>query len=257
MKNRLKELLDAGEVVLGAQLRFGSPAIAEMFGLAGFDYLVLDGEHAPQTPVGIQSQLQGIGCTDATPIVRLYKNDPDLIRLYLDMGAMGIIVPLISTAAEANMGAQACRYPPKGTRGCGPARADAYGFDSNYIAEANDHVLFLPLIETAEAIDNINEILAVEGVDSFIVGPVDLSISLGIPFDFEHPRFLDAVKKVADAAHRAGKPAGMGLYLDVLDPATYRQFVDQGFRLLVIGGDEWMLKRMCGMVVQSYTEARS
>ena len=257
MKNRLKESLDAGKVVLGAQLRFGSSAIAEMFGLAGFDYLVLDGEHAPQTPVGIQSQLQGIGCTDATPIVRLYKNDPDLIRLYLDMGAMGIIVPLISMAEEARSGAQACRYPPTGTRGCGPARAAAYGFDPNYIGEANDQVLFLPLIETAEAIDNIKEILAVDGVDSFIVGPVDLALSLGIPFDFEHPMFRDAIKKVADAAHQAGKPAGMGLYLDVLDPATYRQFVDQGFRLLVIGGDEWMLKRMCGMVVQSYTEARS
>jgi 2-dehydro-3-deoxyglucarate aldolase/4-hydroxy-2-oxoheptanedioate aldolase len=117
--------------------------------------------------------------------------------------------------------------------------------------------LFLPLIETAEAIDNIKEILAVDGVDSFIVGPVDLSLSLGIPFNFEHPTFLDAIKRVADAAHQAGKPAGMGVYHDVLNPATYGQFVDQGFRLLVIGGDEWMLHRMCGMVMKSYSEGRS
>jgi 4-hydroxy-2-oxoheptanedioate aldolase len=257
VKNRLKELLDAGEVVFGAQLRFGSPAVAELFGLAGFDYLVVDGEHAPQTPTGIQSQLQGIGCTDATPIVRLYKNDPDLIRLYLDMGAMGIIVPLICTAAEARLGAEACRYPPQGTRGCGPARAAAYGFDPDYLAEANDRVLFLPLIETAGAIENIEEILAVDGVDSFIVGPVDLAISLGIPSDFEHPIFLDAINKVTNAARDAGKPAGMGVYRDVLNPATYRDLIDQGFRLLVIGGDEWMLKRMCGMVLKSYSEGRS
>ena len=147
MKKTMKERLLAGELLLGGQLRFGTPAIAELFGHAGFDYLVIDGEHAPQTPVGVQAQLQAIGCTAATPIVRLGRTDPDEIRLYLDMGATGIVVPLIRTAEQAKVGADACRYPPKGTRSFGPARAAAYGSDTTYFPEFNDEVLFLPIIE--------------------------------------------------------------------------------------------------------------
>ncbi len=94
MANRIKEKLTSGEVVFGAQLRFGSPAIAELFGHAGFDYVVFDTEHAPQTPMGVQQQIQALGATPATPIVRMLKNDPDLMRPYLDMGAVGEPVPL-------------------------------------------------------------------------------------------------------------------------------------------------------------------
>src|SRR3990172_3212077 len=129
MKNRLRELLNAEKVAIGAQLRFGSPAIAELFGLAGFDWLSIDTEHAPQTPLTVQTQLQAVGCTNATPIVRVAKNDPDLIKLYLDMGAMGIVAPFVNTVEEAELGARACRYPPTGTRGWGPARAAGYGLN--------------------------------------------------------------------------------------------------------------------------------
>jgi hypothetical protein len=117
--SHLKGLLDAGSLAVGIQLRFGSPGIAEMAGLAGFDWLLLDTEHAPQSPAGVQAQLQAIGCTKATPIVRLGHNDPAQIRLYLDMGAAGIVVAFIETAVDAKMGADACRYPPRGTRGWG------------------------------------------------------------------------------------------------------------------------------------------
>ncbi len=120
MKNLMKEKLVTGKVVVGAQLRFGSPAIAELFGHAGFDYIVFDSEHAPQTPVGIQQQMQALAATPATPIVRMPKNDPDLMRPYLDMGAGGVLVPFINTAEEARLGARALRYPPVGTRGYGP-----------------------------------------------------------------------------------------------------------------------------------------
>ena len=257
MRNRLKERLSAGKVVLGAQMRFGSPAIAELFGRAGFDYVVIDGEHAPQNPVSVQAQLQAIGCTEATPIVRLGMNDPDLIRLYLDMGAMGIVVPFISTAQQARTGARACRYPPKGTRGFGPARAADYGLNTNYFREADDHVLYLPIIETAEAVAKIDDILAVEGVDSFTVGPVDLCISLGIPFELEHPRLMEALKKVATAAHRAGKPAGMGTYGDLTDPNTFKRFIDMGFTLLLGGGDEWLLSAACRNVMSTFAKVRN
>ena len=182
MRNHLKDVLAAGKVAIGAQMRFGAAVIAEMFGHAGFDFVVIDGEHGAQTPVSMQGQFQGIGCTGATPIARLVKNDPDQIRLHLDLGAQGIVVPFVNTAELATIGARACRYPPAGVRGVGASRAARFGFEPDYFNQSNDNVLYLPIIESAEAVANIDEIVAVEGVDSFLVGPADLSVSLGIPF---------------------------------------------------------------------------
>ncbi|MBI2503717.1 MAG: hypothetical protein HYW07_10865, partial [Candidatus Latescibacteria bacterium] len=209
MRNQLKALLTEGKVALGAQLRFGSPAIAELFGLAGYDWLLIDTEHAPQTPPGVMAQLQGAGCTPATVLVRVARNDPDLIKLYLDMGAAGIVAPFVNTSAEAQAGALACRYPPLGTRGWGPDRAAGYGLRSQeYTAASDREVIFVPIIESAQAIENIEGILGVEGVDSCIVGPVDLSISIGTPFDYQSQPFQQALDAVLVAARRTGKPAG-------------------------------------------------
>ncbi|MDP7362667.1 MAG: aldolase/citrate lyase family protein [Candidatus Latescibacteria bacterium] len=239
MTNRLKQRLDEGSAAIGIQLRFGSPAIAEMAGLAGFDWLLLDAEHSPQTAPGIQTQLQAIGCTDSTAIVRLGRGDPDQIRLYLDMGAMGIAVPFISTAEEARACADACRYPPRGTRGWGPHRAGGYGLHAErYTARIDDEVLFFPIIETATAIENIDAIMAVDGVDSCIVGPVDLCYSLGIPFQFDHPDFLSALDRVRDASNKAGKPSGLPLLGSVEDRANVDRQVVAGARLLLVGCDE-------------------
>ncbi len=254
MKNLMKEKLVAGKVVLGAQLRFGSPAIAELFGHAGFDYVVFDSEHAPQTPVGIQQQIQALAVTPATPIVRMLKNDPDLMRPYLDMGAGGVLVPFVNTAGQARLGAQALRYPPLGTRGYGPARASRFGFDPGYFETANANMVYLPIIEHEEAVRNCEALLAVEGVDSFIIGPVDLSISLGVPMQFDHPKFKTAVQEIVRAAHAARKPLGTSIYGgDMYNPDTYRRFLDQGFTLLLVGGDEWMLHDSCRRLVDCVT----
>lgn len=242
MKNLVREKMRAGKVVIGAQLRFGSPAIAEMFGYAGFDFLVVDSEHAPQTPVGIQQQIQAAAGTPATPIVRVPKNDPDLMRPYLDMGAGGILAPFIMGREDASLGARALRYPPVGTRGFGPARAWRYGLDPEYYKRADDEMLFIPIIEDAAAVRNIDEILAVEGVDTFIIGPADLSFSLGVPMQFEHPRFLDAIRTITAAGLSSGKPLGTAVYgCDMYDAQSYQRFIDQGYTVLLIGGDEWML----------------
>ncbi|MCX6018405.1 MAG: aldolase/citrate lyase family protein [Chloroflexi bacterium] len=242
MKNLVKEKIRSGSVVVGAQLRFGSPAIAEMFGHAGFDFLVVDSEHAPQTAVGIQHQLQAISCTPATPIVRVTKNDPDMMRPFLDMGAGGILAPFIRGRDDASLGARALRYPPVGTRGFGPSRAWRYGFDPDYYRRADDDMLFIPIIEDVEAVRNIDEILSTDGVDTFVIGPADLSFSLGIPMQFEHPKFLDAIGVITRAGLHAGKPMGTSVYGgNIFDVQTYRRFVDQGYTVLLIGGDEWML----------------
>lgn len=256
MKNHLKSLLAAGDVAIGAQLRFGSPAIAELFGCAGFDCIVFDAEHAPQTQTGILSQIQGLASTRATPIIRVPKNDPELFRVYLDMGAGGILAPFVKTPEEVEAGAKACRYPPRGTRGFGPDRAWRYGFDDQYFDEADDQVLYMVLIETVEAVDAIDEILSVDGVDSYLVGPFDLSISLGVPRQFDHPRFITAVNKVFQAARKAGKPAGMDVDATGCTRDTFQTPIEEGYRLLLVDGDEWMLQAASQNVMNSFSQAK-
>ena len=243
MNSRIRNLLEADKPAFGIQLRFGSPAIAELAGLAGFDWLLIDTEHAPQTPVTVQAQIQAAGCTPATPIVRITRTDPDLIKLYLDMGAMGIVVPFVNTPEEAKLGADACRYPPHGTRGWGPHRAAGYGlFEEDYTARIDDVVVYLPIIESAEAVDRIDDIMDVEGVDGCIVGPVDLCISLGVPFQFDHPKYLEALRRVRVAGQRTGKPVGHPLLGSMDDKENVRRQVEEGVRLLLVGGDEPVLK---------------
>jgi len=248
MNNHLKNLLTAGKVALGAQLRLGVPSIAELFAAAGFDYLILDGEHAPQTPVGIQAQLQAVNSYACTPIVRLGRNDPDEVRLYLDMGAGGVLIPLIRTAADAEKTVSACYYPPKGTRGYGPSRAHQWGFDKDYYTRG-PNVVVLFVLETAEAVKNIDSILAVEGVDGVIMGPADLSIELGVPLEMGHPKVMAATETVIGAAKWAGKAAG--IIYDANNLPRMRHRIEQGARILLAAGDEWMLQAAAQAVLTS------
>ena len=249
MNSRLKERLDAGQAAVGAQLRFGSPAIAEMFGHAGFDWLVIDSEHAPQTPEGIQAQLQAIGNTPATPVVRLPRVDEEQIRLYLDMGALGIMAAFVETPQDAEFGALACRYPPRGIRSFGPHRAGGFGrWTAEYLEEIDDLVSFIPIIESAPAVDEIESILAVDGVDFPVIGPVDLSFGLDTPFEFESEVFQEAQAKVAAAAAAAGKPAGLGIYRPAFEPASLEKAMEDGFQALLVGGDEPFLATACEMM---------
>ncbi len=249
MNCRLKERLAEGRTAVGAQLRFGSPAIAEMFGHAGFDWIVIDSEHAPQTPDGIQAQLQAIGNTPATPVVRLPRVDEEQIRLYLDMGALGIMAAFVETPQDAEFGALACRYPPRGIRSFGPHRAGGYGLRTGeYLEKVDDLVSFIPIIESAPAVDNIESILAVDGVDFPVIGPVDLSYSLEAPFEFESEAFQAAQAKVAAAAAAAGKPAGLGVYRPAFEPASLQRAVEEGFQALLVGGDEPFLAAACELM---------
>ena len=253
MKNHLHELLEGGGLALGAQLRFGSAPIAELFAAAGYDFIVIDGEHAPQTPVGILSQLQAVNGYDCTPIVRFGRNDPDEIRLALDMGAGGVLIPLLKTAADVEALVRACRYPPEGTRSYGPSRGYRYGFDTDYFPRSTPKLVTMIIIETAEAVDNIDEILAVDGLDTFVMGPADLSIALGVPMQMQHARVEAATEKVVQAARRAGKPAGVSLYAGA--PAMDR-LVEQGARVFLGGGDEWMLHASCAAMVEAAHQLR-
>ncbi len=254
----LKQAISSGQVVVGTQLRLASPAAAELFSRAGFDFLIIDCEHSAQNPVGVHAQLQGIGCGSATPIVRLPNNDLDLIKLYLDMGAMGVVIPNLETAEDAQRGSSVLKYPPRGTRGYGPSRAAHYGLMPNYLASQTvDSLVYMPIIESERAVKNIGEILAVDGVTTFAMGPVDLSFSLGVPMQFDHPRMQDAFRECLSAARRIGKPAGTAVYGDAANPASFQRRIEDGFTVLLAGVDEAMLADGAKRVLAACQKARS
>ena len=134
--------------------------------------------------------------------------------------------------------------------------ASGFGFDTDYFDEANDNVVCLVIIETAEAVANIDEIFAVEGVDSYIVGPFDLSISLGIPREFEHPRFKEAVETVLAAAHNAGKPPGTDVDAIPCTAETFDAPIRDGYKMLLVDGDEWMLHAACKNVIECCEQSK-
>ena len=252
IQSHLRDLLDTGKTALGAQLRFGTPAIAELYGHAGFDWLLIDGEHGPQSPTGIQAQLQAAASTPITPIVRPLRNESDLIGHYLDMGAMGVFVKDVRTPEQAQRAARACRYPPFGVRSFGPHRAAAYGFDAEYFNRSNDQVICMANIESEEAVNDIDRIVAVEGVDVVWVGPADLSISLGVPLQVTHPRVEDAFKVVVDAAKKAGRFVGGGVQGDLFAAQPIADLVSLGAQLIMVGGDEWMLCAAARTAVENF-----
>ena len=235
----MKTRLSTGNLVLAAQIGLTDPAVVEIVGDTGFDVLVIDAEHGPHSPESVQAMLQAGLAGDAVVLARPLRLDPELIRLYLDLGSPGVLCPFIETGEQAVLLVSACRYPPAGTRGYGPRRAGRFGAAAaEYFESANGCVLCIPIVESAAAIENIDEIVSVDGIDTVCIGPVDLSISLGVPMDYESAAYLEAFAAVKEACGRHGKPMGTGAYS--LDHAqTCRE---QGVGFLLTFGDEQALR---------------
>jgi 4-hydroxy-2-oxoheptanedioate aldolase len=225
----------AGEFLAGTWLNLGSPLTAEMAGLAGFDWVMLDHEHGPGSDVTIVSQLQAVAATPAVCFVRIAANDPPRFKRALDLGAMGIMVPYVSTPAEASTAVAAMRYPPRGIRGVAKlTRATTFGagFDE-YFAHAHEWLVTMTQIETAEAVGNAAPIAAIDGVDVLFIGPMDLTTSFGIPGEYEHPKTIEALKHVAGCARAAGKAAGILLQ----NPAHVPMCREMGYTFIALGSD--------------------
>jgi 4-hydroxy-2-oxoheptanedioate aldolase len=225
----------AREWLAGTWLNLGSPITAEMAGLIGFDWVLLDHEHGPGSDSTILAQLQAVAATPAAGLVRIAANDPARFKRVLDAGAHGVMVPYVGTAAEAQAGVTAMRFPPRGVRGVAKlTRATAFGAEfDDYFAHAHERLVMLPQIETAEAVNNIADIAAIDGVDVLFVGPMDLSTNLGFPGNYEHPLCVDAFKRVSAAARNAGKAAGILL----LNPAHLPMCRDLGYTFVALGSD--------------------
>lgn len=231
----LRQRLDSAGSILGTQAALTDPAVMEIFGAAGFDYVAVDTEHASHSPVSVRAMLQAAAGTATVAVVRLLRLNAAEIGRYLDLGAGGVLCPFVNTAAEASELVAACRYPPVGTRSWGPRRAAGYGLENgDYGRLAAEAIICLAMIETAEAVENIEEIAAVDGLTGVMVGPIDLSISLGVPQDYQSERYVDAIARVRDVCHAASLPMGVGTAS--LEQAE--QFVDPQDQLLLVGGDD-------------------
>ena len=237
MKNVLKEKLKAGQVATGTFVGLGHPDVTEVLSGLGYDWLVIDGEHAPTGLETMQRMMQSMDSSKCTPIVRPQWNDMVIIKRVLDIGAHGVLVPWVNNREQAEYAVQACKYPPQGLRGFGPRRASL--FDREYAKTANDEVMVVVQIETKEAVDNVDDILSVAGVDGCYIGPMDLAYSLGFTApEWDNPRYAEAFDKVLAAASKRGKPAGLYATQGNIEWA-----VEKGFRLNTVDSDDTFLFR--------------
>ncbi len=225
----------AREWLCGTFLNLGSPISVEIAGLAGFDWLLIDHEHGPGGEDTMLHQLHAASSTPAFPIVRIAYNEVPRFKRALDMGALGVMVPYVSTAAETRAAVNAMRYPPHGVRGVAKFnRGAGFGGDfEEYYLHAHERLLTVIQIETPEAVANIDEIAAVDGADVLFVGPTDLSYNMGIRDQLESPRFIETLQKVSDAAKKHGKAAGILVHANHL-VAKCR---DLGYTFVALGSD--------------------
>jgi 2-keto-3-deoxy-L-rhamnonate aldolase RhmA len=241
--NLVKQKLAAGGIAMGTMmLEFATSGIGRIAASAGAEFAVFDMEHTGWSMETIRMLMATSRAANLVPIVRTPALRYDLFSRALDVGAMGFAVPLIQTAEECRQIVDWIRYPPEGHRGCAFALAhdDFAGGDmSEKMTHANDNVLFIAQIETVQSLNEVDEIAAVDGVDALWIGQVDLSALLGIPGQFDHPKFQAATQKVLDACAKHGKAAGLGM----LNPQSLCEGIDQGFRFLVQVGDLWIYQQ--------------
>ncbi len=209
-KNVTKEKLQKGEVVIGTFVTFPSATTVEICGLAGFDFVLLDAEHGPLNPGNCEDLVRAADVTGMTPIVRV----PNLhdIPHYLDIGALGVQIPMVRTAEDVHHVMDAVKYPPLGRRGLGGARASAWGMKGGYgqyVPDSNQETLVIIQIETQEAVENISDIVAVPGVDAVLIGRLDLSQALGMLGKSDDPVITAIVERVIAAAHGTGVAVGL------------------------------------------------
>ena len=229
MRNELKRRLQEGDQVVGTWITVESPMATEMLSTLGFDYFVFDTEHSPLEMYQVQTLMQAMrGDTKTTPIVRVNWNDLVQIKRALDIGAYGILVPWVNNKEQAEAAVKATRYAPRGLRGCGPRRAAM--FDPNYYDTIDDEILVICQIETKEAVENIEDIVSVEGMDVSYIGPADLSASYGHLGNQSHPDVQKAIDRVYDATRAAGKATGV----HEASGKTIKERIEKGYNFITI-----------------------
>ncbi|RLF99366.1 MAG: hypothetical protein DRN47_03715 [Candidatus Wolframiiraptor sp.] len=252
MKNYVKEKISRGEPSFGAWITIGHPDIAEIMGLMGFDFLLIDMEHSPIDYWMLQHIVQAISSasTSCIPMVRVPGTDYIAIKRALDVGIYGLVVPHVDTKRDAITVVNAAKYPPKGMRGFGPRRACKYGLEIlEYTRRANDEIMVVVQIETREAVKNVEDILSVDGVDMYFIGPWDLATTLGHYCQIDHPEVVDAINRIIDAGKALGVPGGI-----VSDVESVAKHLQMGFKFMTIGADSDYIMRGCKLALNTVKE---
>ncbi|HDY6491325.1 TPA: 4-hydroxy-2-oxoheptanedioate aldolase, partial [Pseudomonas aeruginosa] len=224
--NRFKQRLRSGEAQIGLWLGLADPYCAELAANAGFDWLLLDGEHAPNDLRSLLGQLQALAPYPGQPVIRPVQGDTALIKQLLDIGAQTLLVPMVDSAAQAEGLVRAVRYPPAGVRGVGSALARASRWNSvaEYLNHADEQMCLLVQVENLEGLANLDAIAAVEGVDGVFIGPADLSAAMGHRGNPGHPEVQAAIEDAIRRIRAAGKAAG----ILSADEALARRYLELG-----------------------------
>lgn len=240
LKNRLK----TKEVTIGSWITLGHPSVAEIMAQSAFDWLVVDMEHSVITLSAAQQLIQIIELSGIVPLVRVGENNANLIKRVMDAGAHGVIVPMVNSKEDAINAVKSVKYPPIGFRGVGLARAQKYG--SDFVGYKNwcerDSIVIVQ-IEHIDAVKNLEEILDVQGVDGFIIGPYDLSGSLGVPGQFDHPLVIDALRKVKEISQEKNVLSGFHVIPPKFEEVLMK--IEEGYKFVAFSLDILFLGDHC------------
>lgn len=233
--NHVKDILKAGKTAIGATASVNSPLdlLAD-----SFDFILFDTQHSPVEIKELQHQVKAMKGKKASPIIRVGENRQDQICYALDIGARGIIVPMVNTKQQAIEMLDWCKYPPVGKRSNAGIRGEWGEFKNHreYMDTFNEEILVVPMIETMESMNNLEDILSVPGIDVLLVGPSDLSINLDVTLDYLNPKYQAALDKIAAACEDAGVVPGMYFIPGGQDPSD---FVERGFKFFTLSWSNW------------------
>lgn len=250
IENRFKQAIAAGKVQIGLWAGLADSYSTEIIASAGFDWLLIDGEHGPNHLRSVLSQLQAVSAYPTHPVVRIPIGDSVLIKQYLDLGAQSLLIPIVESAEQARQLVRATQYPPHGIRGVASARAARWGGVSDYFKRASESICLLLQVETVKALENLDEILAIDGFDGVFIGPSDLAASLGHLGNPSHPDVVSTIEQTIAKTVAAGKAAG----ILSMDPVLARTYIDRGVTFCAVGADTVMLAQAARALARKFKE---
>jgi len=246
-KNLLKERIQAGDAVIGPIMGFNAPILAEIFASAGFDFVVFDAEHGPLSEETCENLVRTAEAAGIQPIIRCPQNVPQVILRFVDTGAVGVHIPQINTAQDALTAVRSVKFHPLGQRGLAGTRAHGYGLLgplSEQVKISNQESMIIAHIENIQAVRNLRELLAVEGIDVYFIGTSDLSHSMGIPAQYDNPELLAVVDQTIKEIRAAGKVAG----LIARNADDARAAIDRGVQYVLVGATGLIMAGAKGFV---------